>query len=149
MLDKIKNPLQNQNWRQSMNLRHLSTAGFALIAILITWSGVKVIGTNYDLQKQISKMQQENEVQQLENNNLKLQNEYLNADQYLELSAREHFDKAAPGETLVIVPNSVALKHTVDLPKTAATATKTTESAQPWYERNFNAWLDFFFHRES
>jgi cell division protein FtsB len=145
MSDKIKNYLDYEFIRKHSDLRSIGLGVFMVILLLVSWSGVKVISTNYDLQKQISTMQQQNEVQQLENNNLKLKNQYLNTDQYLELSAREHFNKAAPGETLLIVPHSVALAHSVDLPKPQPIATP--QSTESWYERNFNAWLDFFFHR--
>jgi len=39
---------------------------FTVIVLLISWSGVKSIQTNYGLQKQISKLQQENDVAKLQ-----------------------------------------------------------------------------------
>ena len=144
MLGNIQK-LSGQDFRKLLDLRHVSTAMFSVLVLLISWSGIKVIGTNYELQKQISSLQQQTDVERLENDNLKLKNQYLNSDQYLELSAREHFNKAAPGEKLLIVPSSVAMAHSIaalpppPAPKPAA--------SRPWYERNFNAWLDFFFHR--
>src|SRR5690349_5361062 len=96
-------------------LRDVHVAGqvvFIVIVLLVSWSGVKSIDTNYSLQKQISQLQQQNTVEQLQNNNQKLQNDYYNSDQYLELSARQNFGLAAPGETELIVPKDIALSYT-------------------------------------
>ncbi len=95
-------------------------------------------------------MQQKNDVQTLANNNLKLKNQYLNTNEYLELAARRHFNKAAPGEKLVIVPKEVALAHTVDVPRPPSakeTITETAKANGSAAQRNFNAWIDFLFHR--
>ncbi len=128
-------------------LRDLRFAGqvlFVVIVLLVSWSGVKAINSNYSLEKQISTLQQQNAIQVLENNNLKLQNQYYNSNQYLELSARQNFGLAAPGETELIVPQNVALSYTAPEPKPPAS--KPT-SKQPFYVRNFQAWIDFFLHR--
>jgi len=150
MMDKLSgiNGIRSgARWKSLFELRSIGQLVFGIIVVLVSWSGVKVIQSNYELQKQISAMQQENDVQSLENTNLRLKNQYLNTDQYLELSAREHFSKAAPGETLLIVPDSVALAHSV--PVATPVTIKAPADTRPWYERNFNAWLDFLFHRES
>ncbi|HVU59355.1 MAG TPA: septum formation initiator family protein [Candidatus Saccharimonadales bacterium] len=117
---------------------------FVIIVLLVSWSGIKAIDANYSLQKQITALQQQNTVQELENNNLKLQNEYYDSDQYLELSARQNFGLAAPGETELLVPKSVAMSYTVPEPKQAAPAAAATT---PAYLRNLQAWLNFFLHR--
>src|SRR5580658_5183741 len=91
---------------------------FVVIVLLISWSGVKSIQTNYGLQKQITALKQQNGLQQLQNDNLKLQNQYYETNQYLELSARQDFGLAAPGEKEILVPEQIALAHTVDLPST-------------------------------
>ena len=132
-----------------LRLRDVRFAGqvlFVIIVLLVSWSGVKAIDANFALQKQIATLQQENEVQQLENNNLALQNEYYNSDQYLELSARQNFGLGAPGETELVVPKNVALSYTVPEPKVSA---PTTNVQPPAYQRNFQAWVDFFLNRHS
>ena len=103
------------------------------------------IDANYVLQKQIAELQQQNDLQQLENNNLALQNDYYNSDQYLELSARQNFGLGAPGETELVVPTNVALSYTVPEPKTS---TAKPNAQPPTYQRNFQAWVDFFLHRQ-
>jgi hypothetical protein len=55
---------------------------------------------------------------------------------------------AAPGETVLNVPRSVAMSFTVDLPK-AEGPKEEAKSKQPSYQRNFQAWMDFLLHRKS
>jgi cell division protein FtsB len=117
---------------------------FAVVVVLVSWSGVKAIDANYVLQKQIAAQQQQNEIQQLENSNLKLQNDYYNSNQYLELSARQNFGLAAAGEKELIVPKAVALAYTVPEPKPLAPPAAVK---LPFYERNLQAWVNFFLHR--
>lgn len=133
--------------RRLNDLRFVGQLVFVVIVLLISWSGVKTIQTNYGLQKQISAINQQNDLQKLQNENLALQNQYLNSNQYLELSARQSFGLAAAGETEVIVPEQVALSYTVDLPSTSKTSAAKTK--QPAYQRNFQSWVDFFSHRQN
>lgn len=147
MLQKIKTLHQSDAIKSLGDVRNLGLVVFGIIALLVTWSGIKVVQTNYDLQKQIAGMRQQNSVKKLENSNLALKNQYLGTDQYLELAARKLYNKAAPGEKLLIVPEAVALKHTIDVPvsEEVVPAESSIESEGAWYERNFNAWLDFLF----
>ncbi|HUS25964.1 MAG TPA: septum formation initiator family protein [Nevskiaceae bacterium] len=151
MREKIKQ-YKETTFGYANQLRDVRVAGllvFAIIVLMISWSGVKTIDTNYKLQKQISKLEQENQVQQLTNKNLQLQNQYLNTNQYLELAARQSFGLAAPGETELIVPQEIALAHTVELPNAEQALAAKTKAKQPLYQRNFQAWMDFFLHRQN
>lgn len=121
---------------------------FLVIVLLISWSGVKSIQTNYELQKQISSLQQGIAVQKLSNANLQLENQYYNTDTYLDLAARQNFGLAAPGEKLIVIPKAVALGYTVEVPKPAKQADKPSDK-QPAYQRNFEAWVNFFLHRQN
>lgn len=132
--------------RRLRDIRVVGQLAFAVVVLLVSWSGVKSIDTNYALQQQVATLQQQNTVQELENNNLRLQNDYFNSDQYLELSARQNFGLAAPGETEVIVPQSVALSYTV--PVDAADTAAARAGKLPFYQRNFEAWVNFFLHRQ-
>jgi len=132
-------------------LRDVKFAGlmlFLVIVLLISWSGVKSIQSNYTLQKQISVLNQQNQVQQLANNNLQLENQYYNTDTYLDLSARQNFGLAAPGEKEIVVPKAVALTYTTPLSK-ADTGGTQAKLQQPTGQRNFEAWVNFFLHRAS
>ncbi len=151
MLDKIKT-YQNSPFVKSLgDVRNLGMIAFGIVALMVTWSSIKVVQTNYSLQKQLSALQQQNEVQKLANENLKLKNQYYNTDQYLELAARKHFNKALPGEKLIIVPKEVALARTIEAvplqtPEDSVLATDKASGGS--LQRNFNAWLDFLFHRQ-
>ena len=132
-------------------LRDVKFAGlmlFLVIVLLISWSGVKAIQSNYDLQKQISGLRQQGQLQQLSNNNLKLENEYYNTDTYLDLSVRQNFGLAAPGEKEILVPKDVALSYTTSLPKPVQQADKPSDK-QSTFQRNFEAWVNFFLHRQA
>ena len=130
-----------------LQLRDVRVAGqvlFVIVVLLVSWSGVKAIDTNYQLQRQIATLQEQNDLQQLENTNLKLQNDYYNSQQYLELSARQNFGLGASGETELIVPQNVALSYTVSPPEHAAPK---PNSEAPAYQQNIQAWVNFFLHR--
>jgi cell division protein FtsB len=151
MHEKIKNLLNlSQKYPQLAQLRDVRAIGlliFLFVALTITWSGTKAIQRNYELQKEISELRQENVVRELENNNIKLQNQYFNTDQYLELKARQDFGLGQPGETLLLVPQDVALSYVSKL-KDPKDVVPTPESRRPAYQRNFQAWMDFFLHRQ-
>lgn len=149
MLEKIKKLQHLSIWTELRDVRLLGFIVFGLLVLLASWSGVKVIETNYVLQKEAAQIDQNNQIQELVNTNLNLQNEYYKTDTYLELTARKQFGKGAPGETLLLVPKSVALAHTKPLPQSAETEQQTTPSEEniPAYQKNFQAWMDFFFRR--
>jgi cell division protein FtsB len=150
MENKIKRYQKQIEWfiSQLGDIKFVGMLVFLVIVLLISWSGVKAIQSNYGLQKQIATIQQQNSLQQLKNNNLQLQNDYFNSNQYLELSARQNFGLAAAGETELLVPKSVALAHTANLPTATVAADKPADK-QPVYQKNFEAWVNFFLHRQN
>jgi cell division protein FtsB len=130
------------------DVRILGLLAFGVIAVLITWSGLKTAKTNYELEKQISRLQQRNDVERLENENLKLKNEYYKSQQYLELAARSKFNKAKPGEKLYLVPEEVELSNTLESPSQARKKKARQETGdKPAYQRNVEAWTDFLFNK--
>lgn len=149
MFNKIKNFSYKPYLKQLQDVRVLGLLVFLVLVLLVSWSGVKVIQTNYELEQKISKLQQEVEVQELENANLKLRNEYYTTNEFQELAARRQFGLAAPGEKLVIIPKSVALAHTVDLPELIKKTEVIAIADKPKYQKNFEAWVNFFLNRQS
>ena len=140
--------IQIYNIRQQLrDIRVVGLITFLVIVLLVSWSGVKAIQTNYDLQKQVATLQQQNALSALKNTNLRLQNEYYNSNQYLELSARQNFGLGAPGETELLVPKNVAMSHLVNMP--GATNSSANKERKSWVDSNLTSWLDFFFHRQS
>lgn len=132
---------------QFRDVRAIGLVLFLAVALMVSWSGVKVIQSNYELQKQISQLEQEIAVQKLANDNLKLQNQYFQTDQYLELKARQDFGLGAHGETQLIVPRAVAEKYVARA--AVSPPPQVQDIKQAAWQRNFQAWLDFFMHRES
>jgi cell division protein FtsB len=147
MQDKIKQILRHPKAAALNDTRVLGLLAFGVIALLVTWSGIKSIQTNYELQKQISELTQQNNVKKLENTNLKLRNQYFKTDSFLELAARRQFGKAAPGEKVYVVPKSVALANSIEIAKPKDVKAE-REANKPTYQKNLEAWRDFFFHHQ-
>lgn len=145
---KLKQLLQNPYVRAMNDTRALGLVAFGVVAVLVSWSGMKAIQTNYGLQQQIAKLQQQNQVAELENNNQKLRNEYYKTDEFLELSARRQFGKAAPGEKVYLVPKKVALANAPELSQDKKAAKLEADTHKPTYQKNFEAWMNFFLHRQ-
>jgi cell division protein FtsB len=142
MKDRISATIQ-----QFSDIRFVGQIVFVVIVLLVSWSGIKSIQTNYSLQKQIGSLKQQNNLQQLENENQQLQNDYYNSAQYLELSARQNFGLAAPGEKEVVVPASVAETYVANLPNTPTITADVVKP--PVHQQNVQAWMDFFLHHAS
>ncbi len=148
MLQKLRTINYLNYIRELRDVRLVGLLVFAGIMLLVTWSGISVIQTNYDLQKKIASLQQGVDVHQLENSNLKLHNEYFKTDQYLELQARRQFGKAGAGETLLLVPRTVSLAHSVEPLPTTDPNEATEQTQKPGYQQHFEAWTNFLFRRD-
>ena len=146
MLKKIKKYVSDPRIRQFKDVRVISLVAFGVILVLVSWSSVGAIQSNYELQKQIAKIEQQNQIKKLKNENQRLRNEYYQTDQFLELQVRRNLGKAAPGETLILVPKDVALSRTTEMPQQDKPSQTQTPN-KPTYQRNFEAWMDFFLHR--
>lgn len=146
MLEKIKQADYRKYIQELRDVRMVGLLAFGVVVLLVTWSGITVIQTNYELQKQIAHVEQEVDLQKLENSNLKLRNEYYNTEQYLELQARKQFGRGAAGESLLLVPENVALAHSIE-PENVAEEQKPAEEGKPFYQQNFEAWMAFLFRR--
>ncbi|HET9721884.1 MAG TPA: septum formation initiator family protein [Candidatus Saccharimonadales bacterium] len=149
MVARIQNALNSKTAKQLLDVRNIGLYIFGVIVVAIAWSSAKAVQNNYQLQRQIATLQQQNTVLQLQNDNTKLQNKYYQTDQYLDLSARQNLGLAAPGEKVLIVPKSVALKY-VDpsLDKTDSTNAGAATDNRPKYIKNLEAWRDFLLGRQ-
>jgi cell division protein FtsL len=113
----------------------------AVIAAMFVWlvMTVAAMNRNYDLQNQLEQGKLENEIQEIENENLKLQQAYYQTNEYLELAAREKLNKVLPGENLVILPKT-------DKP----TKVETGIAAHPADDRsNFEKWVELLLGTQS
>ncbi|PID32451.1 hypothetical protein CR970_00335 [Candidatus Saccharibacteria bacterium] len=146
MIDKIHSLLAGKRARQLRDVRVVGFIVFGFIVLLVSYSGVGVIQTNFELQKKVAKLQQENAVAELRNENLRLRNQYYATDEYKELVARKQYGKALPGETLILVPEEVALEHSA--PKQENAVPKQMPAGKPTYQRNLESWRDFILNRQ-
>lgn len=148
MLDEVKVILKKQI-KQLSDVRNIALYLFVFIVLAIAWSSVKTIQNNYDLQKAISTLKQQNEVIALTNQNINLQNKYYQTDQYLELSARQSLGLAVPGEKVMLVPKTVALKY-VDpgLSKQNIKESPNPLDSRSKYVKNIETWRDFLLGRK-
>ena len=148
MLAQIEKFVRAQS-RQFGDARNIATYLFVLIVLAIAWSSVKTIQSNYELQKQISALQQQNDVITLSNQNINLQNQYYQTDQYLELAARQNLGLAAPGEKIMLVPKNVAMKYvSTDLLKPYAPVQGVKSDNRSSYVKNIETWRDFLLGRQ-
>lgn len=144
MFAKLKN---NQIIKSVIDPQNLGMYVLVIIAISITWSSIKVIQKNYELEKQITVLQQQVNVLDQQTKNQKLKNEYYKTDAYLDIAARKYFNKSTPGEQLILVPNEVAYKY---IHKEAVRQNDSkAKSNRPKFIQNLQGWVDFFLHRES
>lgn len=148
MKEKLKRIYSRPLVQQFRDIRFVMFCVLGVIFLIVSWSSVGVIQTNYKLQQQISALQQQNAVYELQNKNLGLSNQYYNTDQYLELQARRQFGKAAPGETVFLVPKNVALSHTINTDAAANPSVKEHIVNKSIYQRNFEAWMNFFIRHQ-
>lgn len=140
----------HQRTKQLIDVRNIGLYLFTLIVFAITWSTVKTVQSNYELQKQITTLKQQNSILQLQNDNASLNNKYLQTNDYLELSARQNLGLAAPGEKVLLIPNSIAMKY-VDKslsPQTIDTASPQQNDNRPGYLKHMQEWRDFLLGRK-
>lgn len=152
MLQKIQTYIQiyrkHPVVQELRDVRILGLGVFLIIVLLVSWSGVRVIETNYRLQQEVARMEEQTKLLELETANTELENEYYKTDHYLELQARKQFGKAAPGETVILIPESVARSYITES-KTDTEVAKKPSQQKPFYQKNFESWMDFFFRRSN
>lgn len=147
MFDKIKNLNYQKLYKELSDVRLIGLIMFGVVAVLVAWSSLKTLQVNYELQKKEAVLRQKNINKKLENQNLKFKNTYFETDEYLELTARRQFNKAAPGEELYLIPKDIALSKTVKPQDTSAETQQRQAQQKTKYQRNLEAWLGFLFHR--
>ena len=143
MFEKIKN---NYIVRAVLDSRNLGLYLLLIIALSVTWSSVKIIQQNYQLEKQISQLQLEVAIQEQTNKNQKLKNEYFKTDAYLDWAARKYFGKASPGEKVIVIPPEVASKYTH--PETKKEEPRKSELSNASFIVNLQDWVGFFLHHQ-
>jgi cell division protein FtsB len=149
MFDEIKNFLSSKRAKQLVEVRNIGLYIFGVIVLAIAWSGAKTVQNNYELQKQINTLRQQDTVLSLQNENTGLQNQFYKTNEYLDLSARQELGLAAPGEQVLLVPRSVAMKY-VDpaLKSNQASSGSLQIDNRSKYVRDLEDWRDFLLGRK-
>ena len=129
----------NINLKKLFGFNDLLLLGALLVALGLGWNTISAMQRNYHLQQKYDQLSAEVELNELQNQNLKYQIAYLKTDDYRELAAREKFNKALPGETMVYLPgNSSATQASV----AKTTSTKQAVEMRGW-RANVHAWWHF------
>jgi len=150
MLNSLQRIWNSQRAKQLIDVRNIGLYIFSIIVLAITWSGVKTVQVNYELQKKISVLRQQNAVVYLQNQNTGLQNKYLQTDQYLELAARQDFGLAAPGEKVLLIPKNVAMKYVNPAlnPQAESVSNSSPKDNRSSMMNNLQDWRDFLLGRK-
>lgn len=125
----------NFNPRKILESAQLSVIISAIIAISLVWSTIKAVQKNYQLQSQVDNLSEEIAILELENQNLKLGIDYYKTDTYLELEARQKFNKSANGESVLLLPKD----------GDGPAAENEDQNGQTEEKSNFEQWKYFLF----
>lgn len=107
-----------------------------VIALGWIWGTVETLQKNFAYQQQVDVLNENVELEQLRNENLKFQQQYFKSAEFLELSARQRLGKASPGEKLIILPDT---RSTID------TAAASDDVPAAIKASNLTQWVQFFF----
>ena len=132
----MKLPLPS-HWRSYVTIQNGALALGLLIAVSWVWGTVGTLNRNFQLQQQVDQFDQQIELSKLQNQNLSYQKNYFEGSEYLELSSRELLGKVAPGEKVIILPDS---SNITDKKTTVTKSPVSTEKPS-----NFTQWMQFFF----
>ena len=150
MFSEIKNYLDSSRLKHFIEVQNIGLYIFGIIVLAIAWSGAKTVQNNFELQKKVATINEQNKVLALLNANTTLQNEFYKTDEYLDISARQNLGLAAPGEKVLIVPKNVAMKYVdqslIIQPKDQQSP---VSDDRPGYIKNLEAWRDFLLGRKT
>lgn len=130
--------MNKKSWRNIFELNQIVQVVGIVIAMSLAWNTVKVAQKNYGLQQQVDKLANEIAILELQNQQLKYNIEYFETDEYLELAAREKFNKKAPGEHVVALSRD-------DPVDTLEESVVNGSKVKPVYQENLDQWFYFLF----
>jgi cell division protein FtsB len=136
MFSKITNLVKNADRR---HIVIVVSVGFMLYVGVAT---LNVISRNYDLQRQLDELAEENELLKVETQELESRIAYFRTDAFIEKEAKDKLNLRAPGEQVAIFPDKIPQE--VQLEKEA----ENTKSFQTKAVGNFEQWLYFLFKRQ-
>lgn len=133
--------IKNIDFKTVLSNKNLSLYLFLIVALAVAWSTARIIQKNYVLQQQITELQQQTVIQEQENKNQALKNQYYQTDAYLDLAARKYFAKSSPGERIFVVPEETASKY-IKTPPAPETESRIVEQKNRIL-KNWQNWLSF------
>ena len=104
----------------------------ALIAVYIGFYLLQTVMRNYQLQREISLLQQQINNLEVEQQELKYRIQYYQTENYKEKEAREKLGLQAPGESVVILPNNT--KATEQLEGSTVAKKPKRSNLQQWWD---------------
>lgn len=128
-----------QKIQKYFSFNDLLLVGALMFALGLGWNTVTAMQRNYRLQQKYDQLKVEVELEELQNENLKYNIAYLKTDDYLEIAARDKFNKALPGESMVYLPSNKEAKRA---PVAKSTAPPKQQEPIGW-RANMRAWWDF------
>ena len=138
MQEIIKKHLTIEKARTQVTVHNIGMLAIVVVALSVSWTSTKIIQRNYGLLKEISVLEQKVRLDELAVENQKLMNEYYKTDAYLEIAARKQFNKALPGEKLMLVPKALAIQKVSDLIPSQVTRPEQKEGLRKWQQ-----WMRF------
>jgi hypothetical protein len=91
--------------KRYLTVSHGLVAAVIIVVAILLFVTVRSLEQNYQSVMYIEQSQLENSIQEIENENMRLKQNYYKSAEYLELAARMT-NKAMPGENLVILPET-------------------------------------------
>jgi len=111
-----------------------------VIGLSWAWASVGAMQRNYALQKEVDAKRREQTLTELENENLKFQQNYYRSAEYQELAVRERLGFADPGEKVLVLPENTQRAAVADKQLNNETAAPSLEPSS-----NFKQWMNFLF----
>lgn len=130
--------------KQFLALFDRYTLGLVVVALACGYLGISTISNiarNYELQGRIDRLNQENQLLQLQNQELEYRIAYYQTDSYVDLQARDKLNMAAPGERVLVAGDKIPGEDDL-LAKLKAEHAVTSELIG---KSNFQQWLHFLF----
>ena len=134
------------HFRKYFSFNDLLLLGALFLAFGLGWNTISAMQRNYHLQQKYDQLKAEVELFDLQNQNLRYNIAYLKTDDFLELAAREKFNKSLPGESMVYLPGNSAAAQ-APIAKNAVVAKK-QQVSQGW-RANVQAWWKFLQGKEA
>lgn len=136
MSDKLK---------KLLTVRNIISVVAVIFIAYGSYSTLKVIGYNYQLQKDIDQLQSEVDLLTLQNKQLEYSIAYYKTDAFADREARDKLGLQAPGEQVVIFPDRIPRE--LETPKTPQQIAEEQNFTQR-SRSNLDQWLFFLFKKD-